>query len=64
MNTQEIKQKVEQGIKDGVEVSQTWYRSVIAFTSIVYLISSFILYTGTLVFPKNFSPARIYGKFK
>lgn len=52
---------IQKEIKEGLKVSTSWYKSVIAFTSIVYLVSSFILYSGTLLFPKGFAPARIYG---
>lgn len=54
-------EKVKKEISQTAKISGTWYRSILVFTCVVYFVSAFLLYSGTLLFSKRFSPARIYG---
>jgi hypothetical protein len=58
---EEVLNKIKEEVKTGVTQGRGWYRSVLVFTCIVYLVFAFVLYTGTLIFPKRFSPTRMFG---
>eukprot|EP01080_Neovahlkampfia_damariscottae_P004444 gene4444-7819_t len=58
---QKIQKDVEKEAKEAAKQGSKWFTSVLAFASVVYLINAFILYSGTMLFPPKFQPAKIYG---
>ena len=56
-----IQQNVEKEAKEAAKQGSKWFTSVLAFASVVYLMNAFVLYSGTMLFPPRFQPAKIYG---